>query len=291
MKRNWGWVGWLGGLLAMGSGQGQVLYDGSVGTLPSVQGWSFVAFPALAGETWSEGGAHLDTMTLDGISAGWSRISPSPLDRRRGFSLSLDVELFQESHVTTNRAGLSVIVLGSDKKGIELGFWTDRIWAQSDVPLFTQAESAGVEVVGGRRRMELFVGLEQYGLRLEGAPVLTGAVRDYTAFTGFIDPYETANFLFIGDNTGSARGRYRLHRVELRMAPMELPELRARRLGEGQVELRWANPTGWTGWTLEALSTLPAGRWEEIGGERTVDGDDTVTVVEAVGEQRWYRVR
>ncbi len=278
-------------MLAMGSVRGQLLYDGSTGTLPSAQGWSFVALPALAGETLSEGGALLDTMTIDGISAGWSRIAPVALDRQRGFSLALDLELFLESHVSVNRAGLSVIVLGADRKGIELGFWTDRIWAQSDLPLFTQAESAEIGVVGGRRRLELFLGPDQYVLRLEGAPVLTGAVRDYTAFMGFIDPYETANFLFIGDNTGSARGRYRLHGVELRLAPAELPELRARRLGEGQVELRWANPTGWTGWTLEALSTLPAGRWEGIGGERWVDGDDTVTVVEAVGDQRWYRVR
>jgi hypothetical protein len=45
--------------------------------------------------------------------------------------------------------------------------------------------------------------------------VLTGPLRDYTAFKGLISPYQTPDFLFIGDDTHAASGAFRIARVWL----------------------------------------------------------------------------
>ena len=45
--------------------------------------------------------------------------------------LDTALKLLSETHSTNDRAGLSLIVLSSDLRGIELGFWTNEIWAQS----------------------------------------------------------------------------------------------------------------------------------------------------------------
>ena len=58
-----------------------------------------------------------------------------------------------------------------------------------------------------------------YTLRGNGAVILSGPVRDYTAFTGFPDPYTTPNFIFFGDDTTSASASMNLRRVALIMPP------------------------------------------------------------------------
>jgi hypothetical protein len=45
--------------------------------------------------------------------------------------------------------------------------------------------------------------------------VLSGSLRDYTAFSGPVDPYETPNLIFIGDDTSSASARIRLSYVSV----------------------------------------------------------------------------
>jgi hypothetical protein len=40
-------------------------------------------------------------------------------------------------------------------------------------------------------------------------------LRDYTNFSGPIDPYETPNFIFMGDNTTSAEARIKLSFVSV----------------------------------------------------------------------------
>ncbi len=44
-------------------------------------------------------------------------------------------------------------------------------------------------------------------------------MRDYTAFAGFPDVYETPNFLFLGDDTTSAAGDVTLESVALVLPP------------------------------------------------------------------------
>jgi hypothetical protein len=106
-----------------------------------------------------------------------------------------------------------VIVLSKDLKGIELGFWSDHIWAQeggTGSQLFTHAEDAAITTTTGLISYTLAIRGDTYALSAGGALKLSGQLRDYTAFNGFPDVYETPNFIFFGDDTNSARGKIRL---------------------------------------------------------------------------------
>lgn len=270
--------------------QGQILFDGVLGTPPSAQGWTFLALPALASETFANGAARLDTTASGSIFAGWSRTSPAPLNRTPGFSVEMEFELETETHASTNRAGLSLIVLGADRRGLELGIWTNRLWAQADSPMFTQAEGVETAVVGGWRTLRLSVLGDEYTVTFDGAQVLTGAVRDYTAFTGPIDPYETPNFLFIGDDTTSARGAYRLRRVRLEVGVAQPPVLQIVRSEGDALELRWDGAGGVSRWTLESSTTL-GGPWTVDSSPRSEVAGGIRVTTRTLDEARWYRLR
>ena len=51
---------------------------------------------------------------------------------------------------------------------------------------------------------------DAYTLIANTQSILTGPLRDYSDFDGFPDPYQTPNFLFLGDDTTSAQARVRL---------------------------------------------------------------------------------
>ena len=253
--------------------QAQVLYDPALGTLPNAQGWSYAALPGGAQTSFGEGAAQLSTLSAANILAGFSRVAPAPLDRTTGFVVAFTFQLLAEDHGNrVDRAGLSVTVLGSDRRGIELGFWTDRIWAQSDSPMFTHAEEALWNVTAARTAYTLTLQGDQYTLAADGLTLLTGAVRDYTPFTGFIDPYETPNFLFVGDNTTSARASFALGRIELLPVRAEPPALRVEGIAGGGLRLSW--PVGSGAWTLAVRSRLESeAPWQPVERPvQTVDG-------------------
>jgi hypothetical protein len=200
-----------------------VLYDGALGTLPDAQGFTFLAVPSVS-PTVSNGATILDTSSDKSTYAGYFS-KPSPqlvLDRVIGYTVSFTVQVELEDHSGSDknndgiedRAGFSLIVLSSDKHGIELGFWKDRIWAQEDgttePPLFTQAEGAAFDTQSGRRPYMLTVQGDTYALSSNGTPILSGNLRDYTALNGFPDPYETPNLIFLGDDTSSASAKIQL---------------------------------------------------------------------------------
>jgi len=270
--------------------QGQVLFDGVLGTPPSGQGWTFLALPALASETFANGAARLDTTASGSIFAGWSRVSPVPLDRSLGFAVEVQLELENETHASTNRAGLSLIALGADRKGLELGIWTNRLWAQADSPMFTQAEGVDTAVIGGWRTLRLSVLGDDYIVTLDGAQVLNGRVRDYTPFTGAIDPYETPNFLFIGDDTTSARGAYRLRRVQLEVGVQQPPALQVLRGGDDVLELRWDAVGGVSRWTLESATAL-GGPWTVQDAVRSELAGEVRVTTRTLDGTRWFRLR
>lgn len=285
----------VGGLAMTAVVHGQVLYDGAQGTLPTGQGWGFLALPALASEAFSQGATRLDTMLSGTILAGWSRTAPSDLDRAAGFTLKLELQLESEAHISTNRAGLSVIVLGSDKKGVELGFWADRIWAQSDSPMFTQAEGVELAVVGGWRDVRVRFRGNGYRLTVDGTEVLTGAVRDYTPFVGPIDPYETPNFLFIGDNTTSARGAYKLRRVELVREPVAPPAIEVVGVSGERLELRWAvagaSASDPGPWRLERSDEIGTTAWSLVESGYVGEDGWVRAMVPVSGASGYYRLR
>lgn len=222
------------------------LYDGSLNTAPGSQGW-VSNIPGGATQTVSGGATTLDSTSSNGLQAGYARLGVPFGNRVAGYTLRFDVRVLAEDHTTSgtadnngdgigDRAGFSIIALGSDANGVELGFWTadatttDRIWAQNEgaqkpPPVgtrFTHAEGTSFNPGAGLTRYDLSFLNSAYSLYANGnytSPILTGAVRNYQN-EGF--PYTTSNFFFVGDNTTSARGSFQVSRVDVTDAPITL---------------------------------------------------------------------
>ena len=89
-------------LITCGQTQAAMLYDSSLGTTPSVQGWTNLA---TGGSFGMSGGAYtIDTTSNEAFQAGNSRTGLS-LNTMTGFILNLDLRIDAESHSDPNRAG------------------------------------------------------------------------------------------------------------------------------------------------------------------------------------------
>lgn len=188
-----------------------VLYDDALPSTPGAQGWLIFgdnSFGSGAVQSLVAGGTSLITNTA--TSAGYANRIPilntlvnagfPALDRVAGFSLLFELRVNSESHANNDRAGFSVILLSEDSFGIELGFWTNEIWAQSG-PTFTHAEGADYDTTAAERLYELQILGSSYRLLADGTQILTGALRNYASFGV---PYNLPRFVFLGDNTSSA---------------------------------------------------------------------------------------
>jgi hypothetical protein len=210
-----------------------VLYDAALGSTPDTQGrLAYRASPdAAATQSYVDGATVLDTSARTADAAGYfadPRNLP-PLDRTAGYTLRFTVQVAYEDHSASDkngdgvgdRAGFSVLVLSADRLGIELGFWQDQIWAQEEGPaeppagaLFTRAEHAPFDT-SALTSYTLAVQGDAYALAADERPILRGRLRDYTAFEGPVNPYRTPNFIFLGDDTGSAQAIVHLSYVAL----------------------------------------------------------------------------
>ncbi|MEG4009558.1 sodium:calcium exchanger, partial [Microcoleus sp. Pol11C1] len=215
------------------------LYNGLLGNTPTAQDWlsltnlNLASPTATASEIFSGNGVNLNSTAANSIYAGYTNnpLNPSfpPLDRTTGFSLSFNLQIISESRTNQNRAGFSIVAVTSDRKAIEIGF--QQLSATSG-NIFAQAD--GITPNPGGQTNGLFVTAENvpyntniatnYTLRVQGDNyflsdgsdiILTGPLRDYSGFSDPIDPYETPNFLFLGDGTTSAQGNINLTRVSL----------------------------------------------------------------------------
>jgi hypothetical protein len=210
-----------------------VLYDSASGAIPGAPLMGFLGFPQDAASLIYDDGATLLDTTLSGSDtyAGWVATgAASPgfpiLDRTAGFQVNFTIQVENESHESNQRSGFSMVVLGQDARGIELAFWEDQIWAQSDGStggLFSHAEGVPFVTTAGLVEYQLTIAGDTYTLSANHEPILTGPVRDYSAFDGFPDPYETPNFLFLGDDTTSAQARLRLSFVSITGTDPGLP--------------------------------------------------------------------
>lgn len=81
--------------------------------------------------------------------------------------------------------------------------------------MFTQAEGVTVPTTSALITYTLAVLGDTYALSVSNTVILTGPLRDYTAFAGLIDPYETPNLIALSDNTTSARAAVRLAYVSV----------------------------------------------------------------------------
>lgn len=221
------------------------LYDASTNTLPTTQGWVFnqITVPGVTvSPTAANGVTNLNTIyatsPLSDASyasyAGFARTDQT-LDRTQGYTLSFTAQINTEAHKASSdrngdgkydRAGFSLIVLSSDKKGIELGFFADSIWAQedgssaTDPNLFTQAEAVAFNTTSHPIHYELTVLGNVYSLKAtntvtHATATLSGELRDYTPFVGTMDPYETPNLIFLGDDTTSAQANVNIGSIAL----------------------------------------------------------------------------
>lgn len=201
-----------------------VLYDAALGDIPGTAVMSFTDFPpGVALPTFSEGTTVVDT-TISGMDtyAGWVAGEVSTpgfpiLDRTVGVRVNFTIQVDSEAHTNNDRAGFSVIILDKDAKGIELSFWENEIWVKSDNGtggLFKHGEGIAFGTSALTDYQVLFMG-DTYTLTANAEPLLTGPLRNYSAFAGFPDPYEAPNFLFLGDNTTSAQARVRLRFVSV----------------------------------------------------------------------------
>jgi hypothetical protein len=148
------------------------------------------------------------------VNPNW--LSQNAMNATDGYTVRFDLEITQESHNADNqRAGFVVTLISTNLKGIELGFWTNRVFAYEggNTPaLFTPAEFTSRDNTA-LTRFDCSVRGNSYALYANAdftAPILTGTLRDYTAFDATaaglpFNPYTTPNFMFMGDDTSRAQ--------------------------------------------------------------------------------------
>ncbi|HUE99995.1 MAG TPA: hypothetical protein VMN99_12135 [Anaerolineales bacterium] len=202
-----------------------ILYDAASGAIPSPPLMSFTDFPPGAAlPAYSSGSTTMDT-TVSGQDtyAGWVASGATTpgfpsLNRTAGFQVNFTVQVESESHANNHRAGFSVIILSEDNTGIELAFWQNEVWVQSDDNtggLFRHGEGIAFATTNGLIDYRVTIIGDSYTLAAKAEPILSGPLRDYSTFDGFPNPYKTPNFLFLGDNTTSAQARVRLYFVSI----------------------------------------------------------------------------
>jgi hypothetical protein len=225
------------------------LYDGTSGVTPDLYTSNpYLNFTSLAGGSQLANGnvTVLDTSISQLSAAGYSNYnnalsgfvnSSFPiLDNNAGYTLSLTIATNSQSNISPNRAGFSIIVLGRDKKGIEIGFRNPNtltsnpdIFALNNDATFTQGErntNLG-GILNTLNTYDLTISGNNYTLKNGSNPLLlSGALRDYSAnaTTILTQVYNTANFLFLGDDTTSAGGKVEIHRITLATNPTAVPE-------------------------------------------------------------------
>jgi hypothetical protein len=230
-------------LISTGTAATYTLYDGNQPGTPDTQG--FLNFASVGTGTQTAGGGQtaLNTTSPSAFYAGYTNynftisagaLTPvdfaNPvfpiLDRAAGFTLHFTAQVLNDIS-GPNRAGFSVIVLGSDKKGVEIGFQSATIFAQSDNPLFgTPAESNSDPSIAARvsamTPYDLTIQGDTYLLATNSFTILTGSVKDYTAASGpFGNVYRTPGLLFLGDDTTSASALTNIQTISLDTAAPE----------------------------------------------------------------------
>jgi hypothetical protein len=203
------------------------LYTGS--GLPSTQPWLIYGndFAGTASQTSVSGGVQLSSDNT--ARAGYSNYIPLPipilknssfpeLDRTLGFELEFRARINSEAHISNDRAGFSVILLGKDAHGIEIGFWNDQVWAQTTG--FTKGESQSFDTTVDRD-YRLRITNDTYTLLQSNQTLLSGSVRNYGTPSV---PYTLANYLFLGDNTTSASANVTLGAIQLQSNLSSVPE-------------------------------------------------------------------
>ena len=141
------------------------------------------------------------------------------LDRADGFTLSFQLALTTETSAA-NRAGFSLTLLSNDSVGIELGFKSTQIFAQSNN--FEAAESVAPGFsLSNSVNYAIAVKDNGYQLFANNALILSGALRTYNFDPTTsqprlpFNPYALPNFLVLGDNTDQGRATITLGAITI----------------------------------------------------------------------------
>jgi hypothetical protein len=223
----------VGFCLYLSSANAVTLYDASQNNFPEDQSWLFYAADASIGSKTAAGGHTSFDSGAQATRAGWSNYIPiinapknpsfPTLDRSTGFDLSFDLKVNSESHATNDRAGFDVILLGSDHQGVELGFWTDTIFAQTlSGTNFVHGEDHSFNTTS-TTHYDLGIQGNTYQLYGNGSLLLTGNTRDYNSALSV--PYGLNNYIFLGDDTTSATAAIELGNVSLVPEPASIAML------------------------------------------------------------------
>ena len=185
-------------------------------------------------------GVTLNTATNSAEYSGYSNYNPlsstyyntttfnsSTLDQTTGYTINFTVNLDTVTDNTTTsnpRAAFSIIAISGDKKGIEIGFRTDEIFAQSNN--FTSQAQTALFTTTSPTTYKLTVFADNYSLSSNGTPIINGALQNYVFNPASSDPplpfnpYTTSSFLFFGDDTGQESGTFTLGSVNLDTTPV-----------------------------------------------------------------------
>lgn len=216
----------------------QTLYDGASGKTPDQAPYTWIFGqtpppPDLRGIA-GNGATTLNTTGNNGFMAGYNHFAPFALNSITGYTVSFDLQVNSETHDgptadknsdgIADRAGVSLIVLGNDNRGVELAFWNNEVWTQNNAFLHTvgDGENAAFDTTSGRIHYVLDVANGGYALSADGTALLGGSLHSYAAFG---PPYTLPNYLFIGDDTTSARGNFSLFQVQVTPEPGTLASL------------------------------------------------------------------
>jgi PEP-CTERM motif len=222
-----------------------VLYDGALGESPTSGANPYLNFfgGGIGVPTANSGVTRLDTSIANVIQAGYTNYKtdlsdffnpsfPAVLDNNVGYTLSFTVKINSQTNASPYRAGFSAIVLGSDNKGIEIGFRNTDIFSQNDASFssigeqktnigstLTALTTYNLNVLGGSNA-------GRYTLTSGTDTLLSGSLRDYTAAatTALTAVYAKPNFIFLGDDTTSAGASVDIQRISLTTNPPAVPE-------------------------------------------------------------------
>jgi hypothetical protein len=250
--RSWGLIAGIAasGVLAGGSFDRvgaitTVLYDGNSGVTPDNS--PYFNFRTIGGSSQTASGGVTTLNTFDpnpllseSTFAGYGNRSNAgtlltpTLDNNAGYTLSFKIKINSQTNTGANgpnRAGFSVLVLGSDKQGVEIGFRSSDIFAQNNTfsaidPL--QQKSNISDILGTPTTYDLKVTSSGYTLTIGGDPnqSFSGLLKDYTtaATTPLTQVYNTANVIFFGDNTTSAGASVDIQNITLNTNAAAVPE-------------------------------------------------------------------
>lgn len=202
--------------------QAATLYDPGLNTLPSEQGWLVLALGAAASQSATAGAYTLNTQGAGVGLFGNARFAPTALNTSTGFVLDFRLQLLAESHSSLNRAGYTLLVVGSDpSRALELSFWTDHVWAQdyvgqADPDRFVHGVDKAWDSQSAAQDYRLSIANQQFTLASGATTLLSGGLRDYSA-AGF--PYTQPNLIFFGDNSSRGQSLSALGLVSLSPVP------------------------------------------------------------------------